>query len=105
LTTLPRATTPPAGLSSAEAAARRTPGGNRLPVERPPSPVRLLVAQLVHFFALLLWAAAGLAFVGGLPQLAVAITVVVLLNGAFAFVQEYRADRAAQALQASCRTG
>jgi calcium-translocating P-type ATPase len=68
-------------------------------VEGPPSPLRLLVAQLVHFFALLLWAAAGLAFIGGMPQLAVAIAVVVVLNGVFAFVQEYRADRAAEALR------
>ncbi|RBY87733.1 cation-transporting P-type ATPase [Blastococcus sp. TF02A-30] len=88
-----------AGLTGEEAARRRPPGGNRLPVEGPPSPVRLLVAQLVHFFALLLWAAAALAFVGGMPQLAVAIVVVVVLNGLFAFVQEYRADRAAQALR------
>src|SRR4051795_4388297 len=47
------------GLSAAEAARRRPPGGNQLPVERPPSPVRLLVQQLVHFFALLLWATCG----------------------------------------------
>ena len=87
------------GLSSAEATRRRPPAGNRLPVEGPPSPLRLLVAQLVHFFALLLWAAAALAFIGGMPQLAVAIAVVVILNGVFAFVQEYRADRAAEALR------
>jgi calcium-translocating P-type ATPase len=92
--------TPPAdGLTTAEAVRRRPPGGNRLPVEGPPSPVRLLVAQFVHFFALLLWAAAGLALIGGMPQLAVAIAVVVILNGVFAFVQEYRADRAAEALR------
>ncbi|MGY1704826.1 cation-translocating P-type ATPase [Geodermatophilus sp. SYSU D00697] len=89
----------PRGLTSAEATARRLPGGNRLPVESAPHPVRLLVAQLVHFFALLLWGAAVLAFVGGMPQLAVAIAVVVVLNGAFAFIQEYRADRAAEALR------
>ncbi|MCF6734337.1 cation-transporting P-type ATPase [Blastococcus sp. KM273129] len=89
----------PAGLSSAEVAGRRPEGGNRLPVEGPPPPVRLLAAQLVHFFALLLWAAAGLAFVGGMPELGVAIAVVVVLNGVFAFVQEYRADRAAEALR------
>ena len=53
----------------------------------------------MHFFALLLWAAAALAFVGGLPQLGVAIAIVVVLNGVFAFVQEYRADRAAEALR------
>jgi calcium-translocating P-type ATPase len=89
----------PQGLGAAEVARRRPPGGNRLPVERPPSPVRLLVAQMVHFFALLLWGACVLAFVGGMPQLAIAIAVVVVLNGVFAFVQEYRADKAAEALR------
>lgn len=34
-----------------------------------------------------------------MPQLAVAIVVVVLLNGAFAFVQEYRADQAGRRLR------
>ncbi|MGY1753374.1 cation-translocating P-type ATPase [Blastococcus sp. SYSU D01042] len=96
---LSRADVAPTGLTAAEAAARRPPDGNRLPVERPPSPVRLLLAQLVHFFALLLWAASVLAFFGGMPQLAVAIAVIVVLNGVFAFVQEYRADRAAEALR------
>jgi len=87
------------GLTAAEAVRRRPRDGNRLPVERPPSPVRLLLAQLVHFFALLLWAASVLAFIGGMPQLALAIAVVVVLNGAFAFAQEYRADKAAEALR------
>ena len=41
----------------------------------------------------MLWIAAGLAL-AGLPQLAVAIVIVVLLNGIFSFAQEYRADRA-----------
>ena len=41
----------------------------------------------MHFFALLLWAASGLALLGGMPQLAVAIAGVVVLNGVFAFVQ------------------
>jgi magnesium-transporting ATPase (P-type) len=46
----------------------------------------------------MLWIAALLALVAGMPQLALAIVVVVVLNGAFAFVQEYRADRAAAKL-------
>lgn len=103
MTTEPTGTVAPAapgrGLTAAEAARRRPAGGNRLPVESAPSPARLLVAQLVHFFALLLWGAAVLALVGGMPQLAVAIAVVVILNGVFAFVQGYRADRAAEALR------
>ena len=61
--------------------------------------MRLLAAQLVHFFALMLWVAAGLALLAGMPALAVAIAVVVVLNGAFSFAQEYRADRAAQRLR------
>jgi calcium-translocating P-type ATPase len=53
---------------------------------------------MTHFFAVLLWVAAALAFVAGMPELGVAITVVVLINGVFAFVQEHRAERAAAQL-------
>jgi hypothetical protein len=49
-----------------------------------------LVAQLVHLFALLLWAGAALALIGGMPELTVAIVVVILANAVFAFVQEDR---------------
>ncbi len=88
------------GLTSTEAAARlRRDGPNALPVPRPPSPALLLAKQMTHFFALLLWAAAGLAYLGGLPQLAVAIVIVILVNGVFAFAQEYRADRAGRRLR------
>ncbi|SER70774.1 cation-translocating P-type ATPase [Lentzea albida] len=87
------------GLSSAEAARRlHRDGPNALPAARRRHPLLLLVEQLVHFFALMLWAAAVLALVAGMPALAVAIAVVVVLNGLFAFAQEYRADRAAQRL-------
>ncbi len=89
------------GLSADEAAARRTRvGANELPKPRGPGPVRQLLDQLVHFFALMLWVAAGLAFVGGMPQLGTAIIVVILVNGAFSFAQEYRAERAVRALSA-----
>jgi magnesium-transporting ATPase (P-type) len=88
------------GLSSAEAARRlRDDGPNALPAARGRHPLLLLVEQLVHFFALMLWVAAVLALVAGMPALAVAIVVVVVLNGLFAFAQEYRADRAAQRLR------
>jgi calcium-translocating P-type ATPase len=58
-----------------------------------------LFAQWTHFFAVLLWVAAVLAAIAGMPQLAVAIAVVVIVNGVFAFVQEHRAERAADRLQ------
>ena len=88
------------GLTAPEVAARlRRDGPNVLPAPRPASPVLLLARQMTHLFALLLWTAAGLAYLGGMPQLAVAIVIVVLVNGAFAFVQEYRADRAGRRLR------
>ena len=40
---------------------------------------------MVHFFALLFWVAGGLAFVAGMPQLGIAVFVVIVLNGLFAF--------------------
>lgn len=46
----------------------------------------------------MLWVASGLAFVGGMPQLGVAIIAVILFNGLFSFAQEYRAERAIRAL-------
>jgi len=89
-----------AGLTAAEAAVRlRRDGPNVMPAPRPPSSATLLLRQLTHFFAVLLWVAVGLAAVAGLPQLAVAIAVVILLNGVFAFAQEYRANRAASRLR------
>lgn len=94
--------TPPIsiGLSDIEAQARRkTFGPNRLPQARGTPVWRVALAQFTHFFALLLWIAALFAFVAGMPQLALAIVAVILLNGIFAFVQEYRAERAAEKLR------
>ena len=48
----------------------------------------------------MLWIAAGLAFVGGLPELGIAIIVVILVNGAFSFYQEYRTERTVRSLSA-----
>ncbi len=88
------------GLSSAEAGTRlATDGPNLLPVPRPSPAWRRLAAQMGHFFARMLWVAAALAFVAGMPQLGVAIAVVVVLNGVFAFAQEHRAERAAARLR------
>ena len=56
-------------------------------------------AQLFHFFALMLWGAAVLAVIAGMPQLSIAIVVIVIVNGLFAFAQEHRAERAAEHLR------
>ena len=87
------------GLSNEEVAARlRQWGPNQLPEHHGPSLPRKFLDQLVHFFALMLWAAAALCFFGQMPELGIAIIIVIIVNGAFSFIQEYRAERAAQAL-------
>lgn len=88
------------GLSSARAAELLAEvGPNQLARVRPVPRWRRLLGELTHFFALMLWIAAGLAFVAGMPQLGVAVIVVVLVNGAFAYIQEERAERAAVKLR------
>src|ERR1035437_5172835 len=59
---------------------------------------RRLLSQLVHFFAVMLWIAGGLAILAGMPQLGFAIFVVIVLNGLFSFLQEYRAEKAGEKL-------
>lgn len=54
---------------------------------------------MVHLFAILLWVAAILAWWIGTPQLALAIVMVIMVNGVFSFWQEYGAERAAEALE------
>jgi magnesium-transporting ATPase (P-type) len=67
-------------------------GGRRWPGE--------LARQFTHPLALLLAAAAVLAWASGTPRLTVAIAAVILLNASFSFVQELQAERAVEALAA-----
>ena len=55
--------------------------------------------NFTHLFALLLWAGAALALLGGQPPLAIAIVAVIVVNAIFSFAQEYRAERAVEALR------
>jgi sodium/potassium-transporting ATPase subunit alpha len=90
------------GLTSEEAAARLVRYGPNVlrQAYRIPWYVKL-IRNLFSFFAVLLWIAALLCFIPGvdLPQLGVAILTVILINGLFAFLQEYKSDRALEMLQ------
>ncbi len=59
---------------------------------------RELARQLTHPLALLLWVAAGLSFLVGSQTVGIAVVLVIVLNAAFAFVQELQAERAVEAL-------
>jgi calcium-translocating P-type ATPase len=91
---------PPGGLTSGQVSARLGQfGPNILPSKRTVPVWRHILAQLVHFFAIMLWIAGGLAILAGMPQLGIAIFVVILLNGLFAFIQEHRAERTSERLR------
>ncbi len=60
---------------------------------------RRLAGYVTHPMALLLWAAGVLTILGGRPLLGLLIGVVVVVNGAFSFWGEYRAERAVNALK------
>jgi magnesium-transporting ATPase (P-type) len=89
----------PSGLTGDEASRRllqygpnllQRRGGVRWPAE--------LAAQLTHPLALLLWAAALLSLAVGNTTVAVAVVLVIVLNAAFALVQELEAERAVEAI-------
>ena len=89
-----------AGLSADEAARRlKQFGANKLPEPRPIPGWRRLLAELTHFFAIMLWVAAFFAFIAGMPELGVAIVVVIVVNGVFAYIQQERAQHAAAKLR------
>jgi sodium/potassium-transporting ATPase subunit alpha len=90
------------GLTSAEARNRLAHYGPNVLKRGRRIPWHLiLVKNLFSFFAVLLWIAALLCFVPGvdLPHLGIAILTVVVVNGLFAFFQEYKSDRALEMLQ------
>ncbi|MEU3425010.1 cation-translocating P-type ATPase [Streptomyces gardneri] len=91
--------TGPDGLSAREAARRlAVHGPNEVRRKVRSSFARELVGQLVHPLALLLWAAAVLAFVADLAVLGWAILAVIAVNAAFALLQERQAERAVETL-------
>ncbi|MFD8141551.1 cation-translocating P-type ATPase [Streptomyces sp. NPDC059708] len=91
--------TGPLGLSGREAARRLAVyGPNEVRRTARTSLGRELLRQLVHPLALLLWAAAGLAFAAAIGVLGWAIIAVVLVNAGFALVQERQAEKAVETL-------
>lgn len=93
---------------SAEQAVRRLVefGPNEVVRARRESVLWQFFREFIHFFALILWLAAGLAFGAhfkdpdqGMATLGFAVVGVIVVNGVFSFWQVYRAERALDALE------
>src|SRR4029079_3902044 len=92
--------TRPHGLTQAEAAERLQRYGPNLIQEIKGTPLILkFLANFTHLMAILLWIGGLVAFFAQMPQLGIAIWMVNLINGAFGFWQEYRAEQATAALR------
>jgi Ca2+-transporting ATPase len=91
--------TSPDGLGQAEAQSRLSLYGPNLLRPAPRDPLWLhLIAHNTHLMALLLWGAGLVALLSGEPTIGFVIWFVVLLNAAFSFWQEYRAEQAMESL-------
>ena len=95
------------GLGSVEAERRLSEHGANLVQELAREPLwRRFFKEFVQFFSLILWGAAGLAFLAewldpgqGMAKIGYAIVVVILVSGVFSFWQEYRVEHTLAALR------
>ncbi len=95
-----RLDTSPDGLDQVEARRRLQQfGSNTLQKSRGTPLMLKFLANFTHLMAILLWVGGIVAFIAQMPQLAIAVWMVNVINGAFSFWQEYRAEKATEALQ------
>jgi potassium/sodium efflux P-type ATPase len=92
--------TGPQGLTQAQAEElQKKYGRNVLEEKKKKSVILIFLGNFIHLMAILLWVGGAVALFGGIPQLAVAVWLVNVINGVFSFWQEYRAGKATEALK------
>lgn len=92
--------TQPQGLTQAEAEERLLHFGRNAIREVKGRPLYLkFLANFTHLMAILLWVGGVVGFIAQMPQLGIAIWMVNVINGVFSFWQEYRAEKATEALR------
>jgi len=95
------------GLTETEARRRLSEfGPNEISEARKTPLIARFLKQSTHFLAVVLWIAALLSFLSeylhpgeGMLTLGLAITAVIIINAVFTFMQEYRAEKALEALK------
>lgn len=88
------------GIATNEAESRLSFYGRNEIKELKKKPLILkFLANFYHLFAILLWVGGILALIGGLPELGYAIFAVIVINAIFSFLQEFRAEKATEALK------
>ncbi len=88
------------GLTSEEAAKRLEEyGRNEIREIKGRSLIWKFLENFYHLFAIMLWVGGILAFVAEMPQLGWAIFAVIFINAIFSFWQEFRAEKATEALK------
>jgi P-type Ca2+ transporter type 2C len=90
----------PQGLSHEEAKRRLQRYGQNIITEVKGKPLWIrFLENFTHLLAILLWVGGFVALAAGMPQLAIAIWLVNVINGIFSFGQEYKAEKATEALK------
>lgn len=90
----------PNGLSEEEVIVRQGIYGKNEIQKAKTKPLWLrFLGNFVHLMALLLWVGGIIGFIAQLPEIGIAIWLVNIINGVFSFFQEYRAEKATEALQ------
>lgn len=92
--------TSPSGLSTSEAENRLKQVGPNILRQKKGKPLYLrFLSNFTHLMAILLWVGGLVGFIAQMPQLGVAVWMVNLINGVFSFWQEFRAEKAMEALR------
>ena len=88
------------GISPEEAQARLKKYGKNTIQEKKGQPlIWKFLSNFTHLMAILLWIAGLVALIAGMPELAIAVWMVNVINGVFSFWQEFRAGKATEALK------
>ena len=90
----------PQGLSQDEAKERLQRFGLNIITKPKGKPLWIrFLANFTHLMAILLWVGGIVAFIAQMPQIGIAIWMVNFINGGFSFWQEFKAEKATEALR------